>query len=95
MLVQFSFFFTYFLMSLPMALLVNKLKYKKRIIVGLLIIALGCLIFIPARITLIYKGFLFGLFILATGVVVLQVLANPLVTLLGNVRTSSARLILT
>lgn len=59
-------------MSLPMALLVNKLKYKKRIIVGLLIIiALGCLIFIPARITLIYKGFLFGLFILATGVVVL------------------------
>ncbi|WP_157843798.1 hypothetical protein [Candidatus Coxiella mudrowiae] len=62
-----------------MALLVNKLKYKKRIIVGLLIIALGCLIFIPARITLIYKGFLFGLFILATGVVVLQVLANPLI----------------
>lgn len=81
-------------MSLPMALLVNKLKYKKRIIVGLLIIALGCLIFIPDRITLIYKGFLFGLFILATVVVVLQVLANPLVTLLGNVRTSSERLIL-
>lgn len=94
MLVQFIFFFTYFLMSIPMALLVNKLKYKKGIIVGLLIIALGCVTFVPASITLIYRIFLFGLFILATGVVVLQVSANPLVTLLGNVRTSSARLTL-
>ncbi|WP_264769526.1 sugar MFS transporter [Coxiella burnetii] len=94
MLVQFSFFFTYFLMSLPMAFLLNKLKYQKGIIVGLFIIALGCLIFIPADLTLIYRVFLFGLFILASGIVMLQVSANPLITLLGPTKTSSARLTL-
>ncbi len=94
MLVQFCFFFTYFIMSLPMAWLVNKLNYKKSMILGLMIIALGCLVFIPADLELVYGVFLFGLFILATGVVMLQVSANPLVTLLGDIDTSSARLTL-
>ena len=94
MLVQFCFFLTYFVMSLPMAWLLNKLDYKKSIIVGLLIIAIGCLIFIPADLKRMYAVFLLGLFILATGVVMLQVSANPLVTLLGATETSPARLTL-
>ena len=55
---------------------------------------MGCLIFIPADLTLIYGVFLFGLFILASGIVMLQVSANPLITLLGPTKTSSARLTL-
>ena len=92
MLVQFAFFFTYFIMSMPMAMLLNRLNYKKSIIVGLAIIAIGCLIFIPADLSLIYGIFLLGLFVLATGIVMLQVSANPLVTLLGHNATGSARL---
>lgn len=94
MLIQFCFFFAYFLMSVLMALIVNRINYKKAIIVGLGIIALGCLVFIPAVLTLTYSIFLFALFVLASGIVMLQVSANPLVTLLGSSETSAARLTL-
>lgn len=94
MLIQFCFFFTYFVMSIPMAKIVNRIYYKKSLSLGLLIMMIGCLAFIPAQHTHIYYLFLLALFILATGVVMLQVSANPLVTLLGCSKTSSARLTL-
>lgn len=94
MLVQFCFFVTYLIMSLPMASVVNRLHYKKGILLGLLVIAAGCLVFLPAQHLGVYALFLLALFVLATGVVILQVSANPLVTVLGPNQTSSARLTL-
>lgn len=92
MLVQFCFFLTYAVMSLPMAWLVNRLYYKKSILLGLVIIIVGCLIFIPAEKYDVYPIFLMGLFVLASGVVMLEVAANPLTTLIGGINTASARL---
>ncbi|MCP4475670.1 MAG: sugar MFS transporter [Gammaproteobacteria bacterium] len=92
MLVQFCFFLTYAVMSLPMSWLVNKLYYKRSILLGLAIIILGCLIFIPAQKYDHYPIFLIGLFVLAAGVVMLEVAANPLTTLIGGIHTASARL---
>lgn len=94
LLVQFVFFATYFLLALPMSTLVNYLRYKKSIIAGLFIIAIGALSFIPAHHYESYYLFLLALFILASGVVTLQVSANPLITLLGAQKTASARLTL-
>ncbi len=94
MLIQFAFFLTYFIMSLPMANLLDRWQYKKAIIIGLIIIAVGSCCFIPADLMHTYPLFLLALFVLATGVVMLQVSANPLVTLLGATDTASARLTL-
>ncbi len=94
LLVQFVFFITYFVMSLPMASILNRTNYKKSIIFGLSIISVGCFIFVPADLQIVYWVFLLGLFVLASGVVMLQVSANPMVTLLGDERTASARLTL-
>lgn len=94
LLIQFCFFTTYFIMSVPMSRILNRLAYKKSLLLGLLIIIIGCLLFIPATHLRIYALFLFGLFILASGIVMLQVAANPLVTILGDHTTSPARLTL-
>jgi FHS family L-fucose permease-like MFS transporter len=94
LLVQFAFFITYFIMSLPMSSMVNKLRYKNSILFGLAIIIVGCLLFIFAHYINKYYLFLIGLFVLATGVVMLQVSANTLVAGLGSEKTSSARLTL-
>jgi len=94
MLVQFTFFGTYFLMSLPAGRLVARLGYKRGIIAGLLIAAIGALGFWPAAELRIYGAFLGALFVLATGITVLQVAANPYVALLGPAQTSSSRLTL-
>jgi MFS transporter, FHS family, L-fucose permease len=94
MLVQFTFFGAYFLMSLPAGRLVAALGYKKGIVAGLGIAALGAFGFWPAALLHSYAAFLGALFILATGITVLQVAANPYVALLGPERTSSSRLTL-
>ena len=94
LLVQFVFFASYFVFALPMASLVNILHYRKSIVIGLCIIAAGALAFIPAHYVSNYYLFLLALFILAAGVVMLQVAANPLATLLGSKNTASARLTL-
>ncbi len=94
MLVQFTFFGAYFLMSLPAGRLVAHLGYKKGIVAGLLIAAVGALGFWPAAEMREYSAFLGALFVLATGITVLQVAANPYVALLGPVQTSSSRLTL-
>jgi len=92
MLVQFTFFGAYFLMSLPAGRLVAYLGYKKGIVAGLVIAGIGAAGFYPAAGLRLYEGFLLALFILATGITVLQVAANPYVALLGPVETSSSRL---
>ena len=93
-LVQFTFFGAYFLMALPSGKLVAALGYKKGIVAGLAIAGIGALGFWPAAALHSYNAFLGALFVLATGITVLQVAANPYVALLGPERTSSSRLTL-
>jgi FHS family L-fucose permease-like MFS transporter len=95
MLVQFCFFGAYFLVSLPAGWFVKKMGYQKGIVVGLVIAALGCLMFYPAASLHSYPVFLSALFVLASGITVLQVSANPYVTLLGAKETASSRLTMT
>lgn len=94
MLVQFTFFGAYFLMSLPAGRLVSALGYKRGIVAGLAIAGVGTAGFWPAAQLRSYEVFLAALFVLATGITVLQVAANPYVALLGPARTSSSRLTL-
>jgi FHS family L-fucose permease-like MFS transporter len=95
MLVQFCFFGAYFLVSLPAGKLVKSMGYQKGIVIGLVIAALGCLMFYPAASLHSYPVFLSALFVLASGITVLQVSANPYVTLLGAKETASSRLTMT
>ncbi|WP_315367685.1 sugar MFS transporter [Kingella oralis] len=83
MLVQFCFFTAYAVMSVPMSKLVEKMGYKAGIIGGFLIAALGCILFYPAAASASYPIFLGALFILASGIVLLQVAGNPYVRLLA------------
>lgn len=95
MLVQFCFFGAYFVVSLPAGVLVKKVGYQKGIVFGLVTAAIGCLGFYPAAAAHSYPIFLLALFVLASGITVLQVSANPYVSLLGEARTASSRLTLT
>lgn len=95
MLIQFSFFTAYFIMSMPSGTLVDRFGYKRGMVGGLGIAALGCLLFLPAAEFRSYPFFLLALFVLATGITLLQVAANPFVALLGSPGTASARLTLT
>lgn len=92
MLVQFCFFFAYFAIGIPGAKLVKRIGYMRGAVAGLLIMMTGCLLFIPASQTATYGLFLFAFFVLASGVVVVQVVANPLISLLGPVKTTHSRL---
>ncbi|MCO4799327.1 MAG: sugar MFS transporter [Colwelliaceae bacterium] len=95
MLVQFCFFGAYFIVSLPAGALVKKLGYQKGIVLGLVIAAAGCMTFYPAASMQSYPVFLFALFILASGITILQVSANPYVSILGKSETAPSRLTLT
>jgi len=95
MMIQFAFFTAYFVVSLPSGAIVKKVGYKTGIIVGLLIAACGCLLFYPAAGARSYAMFLGALFVLASGITLLQVAANPFVAVLGKPETASSRLTLT
>jgi len=95
MLVQFCFFGAYFIVSLPAGALVKKLGYQKGIVLGLVIAAVGCLGFYPAASMHSYPVFLLALFVLASGITLLQVSANPYVSMLGDAKTASSRLTMT
>lgn len=95
MLIQFCFFGAYFLVSLPAGLLVKKVGYKTGAVIGLVVAAIGCLMFYPAAAMREYAVFLAALFVLAGGITVLQVSANPYVAILGKPETASSRLTLT
>jgi MFS transporter, FHS family, L-fucose permease len=92
MLVQFCFFTAYLLIGVPGGWLVKKIGYMRGAVAGLSLMMTGCLLFIPASQTATYGLFLFALFVLASGVVIVQVVTNPLISLLGPERTVHSRL---
>lgn len=93
-LVQFYFFLTYGLMSFPAGMIVEKIGYKNGMVLGFAIAAVGALLFYPAADMHLYYLFLCALFVLAIGIVVLQVASNPYITALGPSQTASSRLTL-
>jgi FHS family L-fucose permease-like MFS transporter len=95
MFINSAFFGSYFLFGIPSGKLIEKIGYKKTMVVGLLIMALGALLFVPAANAPSFRLFLAALMVLAAGVTALQVAANPYVTVLGPARTASSRLNLT
>ena len=92
MLVQFCFFTAYAVIGIPGARLVKKIGYMRGAVAGLLTMMTGCLLFIPASQTATYGVFLLALFVLASGVVIVQVVANPLISMLGKAETAHSRL---
>src|SRR5580700_9028494 len=95
MLIQFAFFSAYFLFSIPSAKVIDAIGYKKTMVVGLVTMALGAFLFIPAASALSYPLFLAALMVLAGGITALQVAANAYVAVLGPPETASSRLNLT
>ena len=91
-LVQFCFFIAYAVVGIPGARLIKKIGYMRGAVAGLLTMMAGCLLFIPASQSAVFGVFLFAYFILATGVVLVQIVANPLISLLGPPRTTHSRL---
>src|ERR1700722_2918434 len=92
MLVQTAFFAAYFIISIPAAALVRRVVYMRSAVAGLLTMTVGCLLFIPASSHGLFGLFLVALFVLASGITTVQVVANPLISMLGPARTASSRL---
>ncbi|WP_445772099.1 sugar MFS transporter [Rheinheimera sp.] len=95
LLIQFCFFSAYFVVSVPAGMLVSRIGYQSGIVTGLLIAGAGCLLFYPAAAAHYYPLFLIALFVLASGITILQVAANPYVSVLGKPETASSRLTMT
>jgi FHS family L-fucose permease-like MFS transporter len=91
-LVQFAFFTAFFVVSVPAGAILSKIGYRKGIVLGLVVMATGCLLFYPAAAYRNFTIFLIGYFTLAGGITVLQVAANPYVALLGSEEGASSRL---
>jgi len=92
MLVQSAFFAAYFVVSLPGAAIVRRFGYMRTAAIGLLTMMAGCLLFVPASASGMFGVFLAALFVLAAGITIVQVVANPLISLLGHPRTAHSRL---
>ncbi|WP_051956150.1 sugar MFS transporter [Beijerinckia mobilis] len=92
MLTQSVFFAAYFLVSMPAGYLVRRLGYMASAVIGLLTMTLGCLLFIPASLSATFAIFLFALFVVAIGITTVQVVANPLISILGDPSTAHSRL---
>jgi FHS family L-fucose permease-like MFS transporter len=92
LLVSCTWFVTYFIMSLPCAFLLQRIGYKRCLVTGLLVMAAGCLLLLPAAEIAFYPLFLFALFVTASGITLLQVAANPYVAVIGSPQTASSRL---
>ncbi len=91
-LVTFAFYISYFVMALPSAEILKKTGFAKGMSLGLVVMALGCLIFIPAAMSRNYVVFLIGLFVQGTGLALLQTAANPYVTILGPIESATQRM---
>lgn len=91
-LVQFAWFTAYGVISIPGGRLIKRMGYKNGILVGLSLAALGCLMFYPAASTRVFALFLLALFVVASGITVLQVAANPYISVLGPEEGASSRL---
>lgn len=91
-LVTFAFYISYFVMALPSASILKRTGFARGISLGLVVMALGCLIFIPAAQSRNYVVFLIGLFVQGTGLALLQTAANPYVTVLGPIESATQRM---
>ena len=92
MLIQFAFFTSYFVFSLPSGKLIDKVGYKKAMVAGLFTMGIGALLFLPAASVPSFPFFLTALIVLAAGMTILQVSANPYVAILGPEKTAASRL---
>ena len=92
MLVQTAFFAAYFVVSIPAAATVRRIGYLRGATLGLVVMTAGCLLFVPASYTGVFGVFLTALFVLASGITIVQVVANPLISLLGPPATAHSRL---
>src|ERR1039457_3811633 len=92
MLVQSAFFTAYFFVSLPAAAIVRRVGYMRTAAIGLLMMMAGCLLFVPASSSGLFVTFLAALFVLAAGITIFQVVANPLISMLGSAATAHSRL---
>lgn len=92
LLVQSAFFAAYAIVSFPASAIVRRLGYMRSAALGLLTMMAGCLLFIPASASATFSVFLIALFVLAAGVTMVQVVANPLISLLGPAHSSASRL---
>jgi FHS family L-fucose permease-like MFS transporter len=90
--VAFAFYISYFFMAIPCSLILKKTGFKNGMILGLIIMACGALLFIPAALSRTYGVFLFGLFVLGIGLTILQTAANPYVTILGPIESAARRI---
>lgn len=91
-LVAFAFYISYFVMAIPSSLILKKIGFPKGMSLGLLTIAIGSVIFIPAAQMRSYPVFLFGLFVQGTGLALLQTASNPYVTILGPIESAAKRI---
>lgn len=94
MLVQFAFFSAYALLSIPLAKLLSNVTYRTGLMLGVLITGVGCLLFIPAAVVNIYYVFLLALFVIAAGVVIIQLTCNPYASSLGSEKSASQRMLI-
>jgi len=92
LLVAFAFYISYFVMAPPSSWVLNRTGFKKGMMVGLMIMAVGALIFVPAAMTRTYWVFLLGLFVLGTGLALLQTASNPYITIIGPRETAATRI---
>lgn len=92
LMVAFSFYIAYFVMAIPSGWVLNKTGFKKGMMLGLWIMAIGALIFIPAAIMRSFPVFLLGLFVMGTGLTILQTSSNPYITIIGPVETAASRI---
>lgn len=90
--VTFAFYIAYFIMAIPSSVLLRKVGFKSGIMIGFLIMALGMFVFIPAALVREFGVFLSGLFLIGTGLAILQTAANPYVTIVGPIESAARRI---
>ena len=92
MLIQFAFFAAYAIISLPATAILKRVGYMRTAAIGLMVMTAGCLLFVPASSMGMFGMFLLALFVLAAGITTVQVVANPLITMLGKPSSAHSRL---
>lgn len=91
-LAQFAFYIAYLVMTIPASALLSRTGYKKGALIGLWILALGAMLFIPAALSRVYNLFLLALFTMGTALAILQTVANPFVTIIGPIESAAKRI---
>ena len=90
--VAFAFYIAYFVMAIPSGILLKKVGFKRGIMYGFMLTALGAFIFVPAALARQFEIFLLGLFSIGTGLAILQTAANPYVTIIGPIESAARRI---